>query len=298
MSGRRWRAGLPPGSAGRPSTPTSRLPRRPHRRGHRAGQRRVHRTPQRPGPRPGPACPGTDPAAGRGLADSCPLPVLVAAARRRPPQGSRPARTGPRPHARHRPPRPGQRRLRRLGPRALVAVGKPGPSADAAKRLAWWRSQLVEVPVSEQIATEAGALLDTTGLTGHRSVVDAVVVATAATAPEQARVISSDASHSPVPAKAAAAASPSSSKRYKPEPGLSQAALHARDQRDLERRPAWRASNERLNLLTGLSAPLRIPCRLTSENRQLSRVVMVADLAECYVLAVNRLRSQCPATPF
>jgi hypothetical protein len=53
------------------------------------------------------------------------------------------------------------------------------------------------------VATEAGALLDDTGLTGHRSVVDAVVVATAASSPEQARVLSSDESHIPALAKAA-----------------------------------------------------------------------------------------------
>ena len=86
---------------------------------------------------------------------------------------------------------------------SVLTIAEERRSGDAAKRLAWWRSQLVKVPVSEQIATEAGALLDTTGLTGHRSVVDAIVVATAATAPEQARVISSDASHIPVLAKAA-----------------------------------------------------------------------------------------------
>jgi hypothetical protein len=58
---------------------------------------------------------------------------------------------------------------------------------------------LVRVPVSERVAVEAGALLDHTGLSGHRSAVDAVV-ATAATCPEQARVLSSD--ESPIPALA------------------------------------------------------------------------------------------------
>jgi len=77
------------------------------------------------------------------------------------------------------------------------------PVAASAVAERDWRSQLVRVPVSEQIAAEAGALLDDTGLSGHRSVVDAVVVATAATCPEQARVLSGDQSHIPVLAKAA-----------------------------------------------------------------------------------------------
>jgi hypothetical protein len=86
---------------------------------------------------------------------------------------------------------------------SVLTIAEERRTGDAAKRLIWWRSQLVKIPVSEQIATEAGALLDTTGLSGHRGVVDAVVVATAASSPEQARVISSDESHIPVLAKAA-----------------------------------------------------------------------------------------------
>lgn len=86
---------------------------------------------------------------------------------------------------------------------SVLTIAEERRTGDAAKRLAWWRSQLVRVPATEQIATEAGALLDATGLSGHRSVVDAVVVATAASAPEQARIISSDASHIPALAKAA-----------------------------------------------------------------------------------------------
>ena len=86
---------------------------------------------------------------------------------------------------------------------SVLTIAEERRTGEAAKRLAWWRSQLVKVPVSEYIATEAGALLDAAGLSGHRSVVDAIVVATAASAPEQARVISSDESHIPVLAKAA-----------------------------------------------------------------------------------------------
>lgn len=86
---------------------------------------------------------------------------------------------------------------------SVLTIAEERRTGEVAKRLAWWRSQLVKVPVSEYIATEAGVLLDAAGLSGHRSVVDAVVVATAASAPEQARVISSDESHIPVLAKAA-----------------------------------------------------------------------------------------------
>jgi hypothetical protein len=86
---------------------------------------------------------------------------------------------------------------------SVLTIAEERRTGEAAQRLAWWRSQLVKVPVDEQIAIEAGALLDATGLSGHRSVVDSVVVATASSAPEQARVISSDESHIPVLAKAA-----------------------------------------------------------------------------------------------
>jgi hypothetical protein len=86
---------------------------------------------------------------------------------------------------------------------SVLTIAEERRAGEAGKRLAWWRSQLVRVPVSEHIAAEAGALLDHTCLAGHRSVVDAVVVATAATCPEQARVLSSDQSHIPALAKAA-----------------------------------------------------------------------------------------------
>lgn len=86
---------------------------------------------------------------------------------------------------------------------SVLTIAEERRTGKAASRLSWWQSQLVKIPVSERIAAEAGELLDDTGLSGHRSVVDAVVVATAASAPEQARVISSDASHIPALAKAA-----------------------------------------------------------------------------------------------
>jgi hypothetical protein len=110
---------------------------------------------------------------------------------------------------------PGQRRLLALlkayeqagyaAGISVLTIAKQRRAGEAGKRLAWWRSQMVRVPVSEQIAVEAGSLLDDTGFSGHRSVVDAIVVATAASSPEQARVLSSDESHIPALAKAATA---------------------------------------------------------------------------------------------
>ncbi len=86
---------------------------------------------------------------------------------------------------------------------SVLTIAEERRTGEAGRRLDWWRSQLVRVPVTEQVAVEAGALLDHAGLSGHRSVVDAVVVATAATSPEQARVLSSDESHIAALAKAA-----------------------------------------------------------------------------------------------
>jgi hypothetical protein len=108
---------------------------------------------------------------------------------------------------------PGQRRLATLlkayeqtgyvAGISVVTIAEERRTGAAGHRLDWWRSQLVKVPVTEEIASTAGALLDDTGLAGHSSVVDAIVVATAASSPEQARVLSSDASHIPALAKAA-----------------------------------------------------------------------------------------------
>lgn len=80
---------------------------------------------------------------------------------------------------------------------SVVTVAEQRRTGVAGQRLTWWRSQLTRVPVSEKIADSARELLDDTGLDGHRSVVDAMVVATAATSPDQARVISSDGAHIP-----------------------------------------------------------------------------------------------------
>jgi hypothetical protein len=87
---------------------------------------------------------------------------------------------------------------------SVITIPEQRRTGAAAQRLAWWRSQLIRVPVSERIAESARELLDETGLDGHESVIDAVVVATAATSPDQARVISSDGSHIPKLCAAAA----------------------------------------------------------------------------------------------
>ncbi|RVX38137.1 hypothetical protein EDD27_0430 [Nonomuraea polychroma] len=80
---------------------------------------------------------------------------------------------------------------------SAVTVAEERRTGTAGQRLDWWRSQLVRVPVSEPTALLARQLLEETGLDGHRSVVGALVVSTAASSPDVARVISSDASHIP-----------------------------------------------------------------------------------------------------
>ncbi|MGN9838026.1 type II toxin-antitoxin system VapC family toxin [Nonomuraea sp. H19] len=80
---------------------------------------------------------------------------------------------------------------------SVVTVAEERRTGAAGQRLDWWRSQLVRVPVSESTSLLARQLLEETGLDGHRGVVDALVVATAASSPDVARVISSDAGHIP-----------------------------------------------------------------------------------------------------
>lgn len=78
----------------------------------------------------------------------------------------------------------------------------------AGRRLAWLRSRLTIISVTESIADAAAALLDSTGLSGHACVVDALVVATAASATGPAKVASSDASHIPTLCKHASVSRP------------------------------------------------------------------------------------------
>ncbi len=92
---------------------------------------------------------------------------------------------------------------------SAVTIAEQRRDGKAGKRLAWLRSRLTVVPVTEDIADAAAALLDSTGLSGHECVVDALVVATAAGANGPAKVVSSDASHVPVLCKHASTNRPS-----------------------------------------------------------------------------------------
>ncbi|MFI6477036.1 hypothetical protein ACIBH1_03825 [Nonomuraea sp. NPDC050663] len=75
----------------------------------------------------------------------------------------------------------------------------------AGQRLAWLRSRLTIIGAGEEVADLAARLLSDAGLDGHDNVVDALVVATAATAGGPARVASSDGSHIPKLCQAASA---------------------------------------------------------------------------------------------
>ncbi|WP_242619355.1 hypothetical protein [Actinomadura fibrosa] len=92
---------------------------------------------------------------------------------------------------------------------SAVTVVEQRRHGKAGERLAWLRSRLTVVPVSEDIADIAAGLLDSTGLSGHECVVDAVVVATAASATGPAKVVSSDVSHIPALCKEASDGRPS-----------------------------------------------------------------------------------------
>jgi predicted nucleic acid-binding protein len=88
---------------------------------------------------------------------------------------------------------------------STITIAEQRRQGRTGQRLAWRRSQLTVVPVTEDIADAAAALLTATGLSGHRCVVDAVVVATAASATGPAKVVSSDSSHIPALCKSASA---------------------------------------------------------------------------------------------
>jgi hypothetical protein len=91
---------------------------------------------------------------------------------------------------------------------SAVTIAEQRRDGKAGKRLAWLRSRLTVIPVTEDIADAAAALLDSTGLSGHDCVVDALVVATAAGATGPAKVVSSDGSHIPALCKAASSNRP------------------------------------------------------------------------------------------
>lgn len=80
---------------------------------------------------------------------------------------------------------------------SAVTLAEVRRAGEIGKRLAWQRSRLAVIPVSEAVADLAARLLEDAGLDGHECVVDALVVATAATGGGPAKVTSSDASHVP-----------------------------------------------------------------------------------------------------
>jgi hypothetical protein len=86
---------------------------------------------------------------------------------------------------------------------SAVSIAEQRRSGNAGQRLAFVRSKLTVVDVTEQIADLAASLPDSTGPTGQECVVDAVVVATAASATGPAKVVSSDGSHVPALCKSA-----------------------------------------------------------------------------------------------
>ncbi|WP_433464810.1 hypothetical protein [Spirillospora sp. CA-128828] len=92
---------------------------------------------------------------------------------------------------------------------SAVTIAEQRRAGRAGKRMTWLRSRLTVVPVTEAIADAAAVLLDSTGLSGHECVIDALVVATAASATGPAKVVSSDGSHIPSLCKEATAARPS-----------------------------------------------------------------------------------------
>lgn len=77
------------------------------------------------------------------------------------------------------------------------------------QRLAWVRSRLTIVPVTERVADKAAELLESSGLDGHECAVDALVVATTALSTGPAKVASSDGSHVPKLCAAASVGRPS-----------------------------------------------------------------------------------------
>lgn len=80
---------------------------------------------------------------------------------------------------------------------SAVTIVEQRRTGRAAKRLEWLRSRLTVIDVTEDLADLAAALLEDAGLSGHECVVDALVVATAASGTGPSKVASSDGSHIP-----------------------------------------------------------------------------------------------------
>jgi hypothetical protein len=80
---------------------------------------------------------------------------------------------------------------------SAVTLAEVRRTGVVGRRLVWQRAHLTVVPVTEAVADLAGLLLQDAGLDGHEGVVDALVVASAATGSGPAKVASSDGSHVP-----------------------------------------------------------------------------------------------------
>ncbi|MGI8329975.1 hypothetical protein ACRYCC_08405 [Actinomadura scrupuli] len=92
---------------------------------------------------------------------------------------------------------------------SAVTIVEQRRAGRAAKRLEWVRSRLTVIDVTEGLADLAAALLEDAGLSGHDCVVDALVVATAASGTGPSKVASSDGSHIPRLCEAASLQRPS-----------------------------------------------------------------------------------------
>ncbi|MFJ8213254.1 DNA-binding protein [Streptomyces sp. NPDC096033] len=80
---------------------------------------------------------------------------------------------------------------------SAVSVAEVRRTGNAAQYLKWLRSRITVIPATEEIADTAARLLEDAGLDGHENVVDALVVATAASVRGPVKVISTDGSHIP-----------------------------------------------------------------------------------------------------
>ncbi|MFB9675679.1 hypothetical protein [Streptosporangium vulgare] len=80
---------------------------------------------------------------------------------------------------------------------STVTLAEVLRTGQVGRRPAWQRPRLTVIPAAETVADLAALLLEDTGLDGHECVVDALVVATAATGSGPAKVTSGDASHVP-----------------------------------------------------------------------------------------------------
>ncbi|MGI5287324.1 hypothetical protein ACQEVF_28860 [Nonomuraea polychroma] len=80
---------------------------------------------------------------------------------------------------------------------SAATIVETAQGGQAGQRLRFKRSKLSVIDVTSEVADLAARLLVATGLSGHDCAVDAIVVATAASASGAAKVASSDGTHIP-----------------------------------------------------------------------------------------------------